>query len=262
MKVTGNAFGLVCVLAAWAALVPGADTFHIATQRDKPVYEILRGIQETYHWRIAYEEGPFLAEQNLVRKTAPTGRLMFGRPARSVSFDVPPLVDNLAATKISILTAVFEASRLASNLEEFRAFEDFGYINVVQTKIVGADGRLEDFEPLLDTKVTLPLQKYQLYDLVSSIINQVSTTRHLSISMATIPTSLFLNAYVTEEAYGEPARKILMRAFEGINGPRLSHGGSRLRLTWDLLYDDTERAYFFNVDGVDAEIEPGSPTAK
>ncbi|HUE23679.1 MAG TPA: hypothetical protein VMQ86_18460 [Bryobacteraceae bacterium] len=261
-KVLASTLGLVGLVAALGALAPGADTLHIVTQRDKPVYEILRRIQEVYHWRIAYEDGPFLAEQSLVPKASPTGRVMFGRPIRSVSFDLPPLVDNLAETKRSTMTAVFEACRRAGNSEQFRVFEDFGYINVVQAKIVGTDGRLEDFEPLLDTKVTLPRQRYLLYDLVSSIINQVSAARHIPIAMATIPTSLFLNVSTTEEASSEPARKILMRAFEAINGPRLSRGGSRLRLTWDLLYDDTEREYFFNVDGVDAEIEPPGPTAK
>jgi hypothetical protein len=248
--------GLFGAIATLAAQAPAADVLHITTRSAKPVYEILRRIQEAYHWRIAFEDGPFLADGSLVSSASPTGRLMLRRPIYPVSFDLPPLRSNSAEAKRSVLASVFDACNRAGDIGQFRVFEDFGYINVVQTRIVGEDGSLGEFKPLLDTGVTLPRRSYSLYELVSSIVNQVSVARSVPIAMATIPTSLFINSSVTEEASGEPARKVLMRAFETINGPRLSHGVSRVRLVWDLLYDDTERGYFFNVDGVEAEIDP------
>jgi hypothetical protein len=77
----------------------------------------------------------------------------------------------------------------------------------------------------------------------------------MPIAMATYPTSLFLSTSVTEELVGEPARKVLMRAFETINGQRLSHGVAPVRLAWDITYDPTERQYYFNVDSIKPGID-------
>jgi len=252
----------VSVLAAPSAQMPAFDGLNITTERDKPVHEILMKIEELYHWRIAYEEGPVLFEGDLIPYTTTTGRARLLHRMHPVSVSLPPLTSNSAETKRAVLKAVFEAFNRSGNREEFRAFEEFGYINVFQTKIAGPDGRLESFEPLLDTKVTLPQQKYLLWDLVSSIIDQVATARHVPIAMATYPTSLFLSASVTEESLGEPARKVLMRAFETINGERLSHRIAPVRLAWDLMYDSTERTYFFNVDNIEPEIELPGTAAK
>jgi hypothetical protein len=247
--------GTVSAFAALSARMFAADGLNITTQSGRPVHEVLMKIKEQYHWRIAYEEGPVLFEQDLTPVASPTGKTMLIHRAHSVSISLPTLTSNSTETKRATLSAVFEAFNDSGNPEEFRAFDEFGYINVVQTKIVGPNGRLEGFEPLFDTAVTLPRQSYSLYQLVSSIINQVSVARNVSITMATIPTSLFLNSFVTEESSGEPARKVLMRAFETINGPRLAHRVERVRLTWEMMYDAAERTYFFSVDNIEPEID-------
>jgi hypothetical protein len=248
--------GAVSAIAVLSARMCAADALNITTRGDMPVHEILMKIEEQYHWRIAYEEGPVLFEQDLIPAASPNGKTMFIHRVHPVSISLPALTSNSTETKRATLKAVFDAFNSGGNPEEFRAFDEFGYINVVQTKIVGPDGRLENFEPLLDTAITLPRQSYSLFQLVSSIINQVSAARKVSITMATIPTSFFINSSVTEESSGEPARKVLMRAFETVNGPRLAQRIERARLTWDMMYDPTERTYFFNVDNVEPEIEP------
>jgi hypothetical protein len=249
-------FGAVSAIALLSSRIVAADALNITTRGDMPVHEILMKIEEQYHWRIAYEEGPILFEQDLIPVASPTGRTMFVHRARPVSISLPALASNSIETKRATLKAVFEAFNGSGNPEEFRALDEFGYINVFQTKIVGQDGRLKSFEPLLDTAIMLPRQSYSLYELVSTVINQVSAARKVSIMMATIPTSLFINTSVTEESSGEPARTVLMRAFETVNGPRLAHRIDRVRLTWDMMYDPTERTYFFNVDNIGPEIDP------
>lgn len=247
--------GAASVIAALSARMFAADALNTTTQSGRPVHEILMKIEEQFHWRIAYEEGPVRFEQDLIPLASRTGKTMFIHRAHPVSISLPALTSNSTEMKRATLKAVFEAFNGSGNPEEFRAFDEFGYINVVQTKIVGPDGRLESFVPLLDTAVTLPRQSYSLYQLVSSIINQVSAARNVSITMATIPTSFFINSSVTEESSGEPARKVLMRAFETVNGPRLAQRIERVRLTWDMMYDPAERTYFFNVDNIEPEID-------
>src|SRR5260370_20261412 len=106
---------------------------------------------------------------------------------------------------------------------------------------------------MVDTHVTIPRGTYSLGVLTSEILSQVGQIRGIPIMRATVPISLFAQATVTEEANDEPARDVLMRAFEGINAQRIADHLSVLRLTWYLGYSPNGNNYFFNVHSVALE---------
>lgn len=123
------------------------------------------------------------------------------------------------------------------------------------TSVKGADGKIQPFEPLLDTKISLVRGRYDLWTLVTTILSQVSQIRGIPITIGTVSANLFTMG-VTEESSNEAARDVLVRAFEEINGTRYAQHVDPVRLVWYMNYDPNGRMYFFNVHNVGPENPP------
>lgn len=84
----------------------------------------------------------------------------------------------------------------------------------------------------------------------------MSEKRGLPIVLGTTPTNLFRQTWIFAGAKNEPARNVLSRAFRDINGPRIAKRLDTIALVWGMLYDPTDRQYWFNMHVVPIEL-PG-----
>ena len=173
------------------------------------------------------------------------------------------MIDTLSVeAKSKIMKTVLDTYNRSGNRAIFRVMQPGDLIHVVPVAVRGEDGTLQSFQPMLDTPVTITSGTYSLGALVDEIMAQISQKRGISIVRATVPINLFAQSTVTEEAFNEPARDVLVRAFEEINGPRLANHGSLLRLTWYLLYNPNGRHYFLNVHNVLPEQDHSDSAAQ
>lgn len=159
-------------------------------------------------------------------------------------------------TKQQVFDALLAAYNKGASAS-YRYVISGGYIHILPDKVLGPDGKFHVVASLLDTRVTLNRSEYTLGTLVSSVINQVSQAAGTSVMDGTFPSNLYRQARVTEEAKMEPAREVLIRAFEKINPPRVAMALPGLRLTWDLVYNPMDRQYFFSVYPAPEESVPG-----
>jgi hypothetical protein len=247
--------GLVS-LAVLVASAVAADDLHLITKTDRPLREICQILEERFHWRISYEEAPTVAAQDAASASSQLEGGGLRRRGFPVSIDLAArkspegFASSERAYVQEAMDLVLRAYNRSGNLGEFRHVSDAAFIHVLPV----VDGSGKPWTPLLDTAVSIPRSTYVLDELVTSVLAEVQKKRGIPIMLGTVPTNLFVQARVTEEAREEPARDVLIRSFEEINGPRLAIHLPRLRLTWALMYSPLDRQYFFNVHGAPPEL--------
>jgi hypothetical protein len=243
------------LLAAVPALVAAERPFHIAIQGARPLRQAGWGLREQLHWRVTFEEAPVLASAELDSTIAPNGRAVYFRRATPLFFDA--VVSATPATreaKQRVMDALLAAyNRGASTSYRYVISGDF--IHIVPDRAPAPDGSLHSVPSMLDTPVSITRGTYGLGQLVAMVFQQVSKGIGIPIVDGTVPMNVVVHSQVTEEAHGEPAREVLIRAFEEIEGPRLAWHAGRVRLTWDVAYDPTDRYYMYNINSVFEESE-------
>jgi hypothetical protein len=161
-----------------------------------------------------------------------------------------------------IIKDVIDTYNRSGNRGQFREIHAEDIVHIVPTNIRAENGTTQAFTPMLDTPISIAFGRYALRSLVDEVLAQVSQKRGIQILTATVPLNVFAQAFVTEEARDEPARDVLLRAFDLINGPRFADGMPPLRLTWHLLYNPNGRHYFFNCWSVDPDEEAGTKSGE
>src|SRR5205807_603112 len=117
-----------------------------------------------------------------------------------------------------VVQRILDSYARVNNHAIFTIIQDGDLVQVVPKAVKGATGKLEPFEAMLNTKISLPPKEYNLDELVSNVLAQVSLIRGIPIVRATVPINMFAQTRVTAEANSEAARDVLVRAFSGING--------------------------------------------
>jgi len=254
MTIEKRIFLKIALATGIASSLGGAsDVLHLAVHSPKPLQDICFQLEEALHWRISYEDPPVLAGDELVPEMNPGGVSRLVMRAQPLSIDVPTKNSTSSEVKRDTVRTILDAYHRSGNRAVFREIQQGDFIHIVPDAVRGEDGRLQRFQPMFDTHVTIPRGTYSLGVLTSEILSQVGQIRGIPIMRATVPINLFAQATVTEAANDEPARDVLMRAFEGINEQRIADHLSVLRLTWYLLYNPNGQHYFFNVTSVALE---------
>jgi hypothetical protein len=252
MKRKTVVLSLACVAIALAGpVVLPTGPWAITAKTTKPLLEVCRQLEGKYNWLITYEEAPVLNPSELHSAMAPTRLPMQELNASPVLFNIPEVYDNSTTTKAAVLMSLIQKYNASGNRGNFKLIQSGDYLHVVPTSVMAANGAVQSFEPLLDTPVTFPVQKYSVGIVVSIVMNQVAQTRNVAILEGTIPNNLFAQATVTEGANEVPARDVLARLSGEINQLPAwrEFYATPVRLSWDLLYYPTGQNFFLNVGG-------------
>ncbi len=253
--------GVVLLIATAPLHGGGQDSARVEVRSAKPLKDMCVQLEQRLNLRITYEDAPVIASGQLVDEQTSTGATRRSLRPASMSLDIPAALAHSTdqAARREAFDGIVRTYNATAGNSVFKAIHaGGGLIHVVPTAVRDSSGALQPFEPMLDTRVTIPSRSYSLGELVAEILAQVSSRRGIPIVQATVPVNLFAQARVTEEALDEPARDVLVRAFEEINGPRLAMHNSYLSLTWYLLYNADGGNYFFNVHAVSDERDHNS----
>lgn len=238
--------------------IVAADRLQITTQSDHPISELCKALESQFHWRISYEDAPIFFQDDVQPGNAPNGVPWLVVRDVSATVDVPIQAGMSADAKLKTLQGILDGHRLSGGRAGFTVTGSGDLVHVVGTSVRGQSGEMEPFEPLLDTRISFTRGNYDLGTLVQTVLNQVSQIRGIPIVLATVPTNLFIQSRVTEEASNEVARDVLIRAFGEINGTRFAQFdqfADPVHLTWYMVYNPNGGNYFFNVHNVVPEIQ-------
>jgi hypothetical protein len=236
-----------------AVLAADGRQLHIATHSDTPLRDICNTLRDELGWQISYEEAPVFDRREIEPQVTATGFHYVARRSVALSLDIPlPATVPNDQDRRAILKTVFDAYRASGNRGDFQYIQEGDRIQVFQTIVNGEDGKPRSFQPLLDTKVSIPRGTYSMFSLANLVVAQVSQKRGIPIGLGTYPRSFYQDT-VTEEANEEAARDVLARAFDEANMSRVAARASLLRLTWSLNSLAGGPSYFFNVDVASTE---------
>ena len=210
-------------------------------------------------WPVDFEEGPVISAGELVQKTSPTGIPVLAKKVvpLTVSLSANEMAETDNQARTTLIQRVFSSYAALGNRDSYGVRSQGRYLDIVPLQIVGGDGTVQRFEPVLDTKIAFTEKRFDnLYGLVATVLEQASQKRGVSIILGNVPSNIFRRYPVVEVATDEPAREVLERAFGEINGPRLAEGLSAVALPWTLSYDPTNAQYWFNVNAIEMQL-PG-----
>jgi len=224
----------------------------LSSGEERPLHSLVKQLEERYKVTVTFEEPPFENFQNLVDVAKPGtgGSILVPRgKALTVQLDAPtggaPGV--AALSNRAAVDEILRAYRRAGGNWPFFGVRHSGdYSHITPSAIRRADGKLEAYEPLLDTKISLAESKLSLSEAVRLLLSTVSKGRGVSIGEGTTPTNFFRQSQVSFSAVNEPARSVLVRLFGLANLQRVMMGAPPVRISWSLLYWHDDRQFFFN----------------
>lgn len=254
---------VISVLLATAAFGQVAGQSLFSTNKSRPVMELVRQLEGRFGWRITYEEAPYESAADLVNVVSaayltahPSASFLIPRP-QQLSVTVPntapvfsaPGTGSAASGLIETAIAGVIAQVNSNGGGAFAVSFSGDFAHVVPTQYRKKDGSTSAFQAILDTPVTLPKAQRTIRETVNLICAQVAAIRGIPINEGTIPTNLYHEVQSTY-ADNESARLVLARVFETASAQHQAMGVPPIRITWDLLYDANDKAYYLNAHAI------------
>lgn len=220
---------------------------HLAANSSTPVLDIAESLIAKYGWNINYEDWGNANNEDLREIERPTGARLRVRRASTIAIDIPSPGIIPKHERGEIMRQILNSHRSGRPSIVFGYSDNGGTLQVYPVAVRQANGVLQNVTPLLDTPVSLSPGTYLLGQLVNEVIAQIEQKRGVSLVLGTVPSFLFQQDSVTEEAAEEPARNLLLRAFADINGPRLARKDDYVVPVWSIRFEPTGRMFYLNV---------------
>lgn len=241
---------LVCIFLAQIPLVGQAvsavsgkpPTLSVTSSR--PLADVLQGVQRYFSSSVTYEEAPTESPTILSDVTVVTGagpKVMRAMPVASFSV-------TLGATDTSPYQAVQTVLYTYQNAGlpgGYTVVQSENRVNVIPSQVLGADGSMRAVTPMMGQPVTFPVATRGAEDTIQLIIDQISSKKGVKAFLLNVP---FGNLDMIElGAAGRPARDVIGDIGAKLNRP----------ISFQCLYEPTDKTYYLNVGGVSAPEGPG-----
>jgi len=248
---------LISLLAVVPAVVNGAD---IPFNRTRPLLALCAVLRDRYGLLVTYEDAPADVATELEHEALPNGNTVSFPKWRPVTFHVPDDLPTRADPTLPLngpidpqrsLAAVAEVVREyneSGNPGRFTVVQDAEYLHVQQIART-VEGKLEPFEPVSNTLVTLKTQSGTCQQMVTGLSAALFETRTTSLVEAVVPNSLPMhNCRISGGS--TTAGKVLEAVVDGINANNLT-GEKMVTRAWDLVHDSNWGPYFLSFWVVD-----------
>jgi hypothetical protein len=217
----------------------------------RPLADALMQLERRYGWQTTYEDPPYEHPEDLmdvvpasVKAVNPKARHLVPKgKSISITYKEPDDPQSVLERRATIEHVVKEFSSKGAGF--FRVVHNGPWSNVVPTAVRRANGQIDAFQPVFDTRVSFPAAQRTIAETFSLIRAQIASKRGIQIRDGTIPINMFLSRQYLTDANDEKACDVLMRVFNDANGWMLGMG-IPAPVAWRLFWDPTEKAYYFN----------------
>ena len=228
------------------------ELLQLTVKTAKPCLEFTRKLQDALHWRITYEDPPLLDKSQLLPVIDANGTSRNDLRVYSSTLRVSTKDHRLGIGKDRLMKDLLKDCNNNTSVARFKFTRDGDFVHVMPTHVRIASGEFIQYQPLLETPVTIRMGTYLLDNFVNEVLSQVRKSRGVVIAKGPLIMNLFLQQSVTQSATIEPARDVLVRAFREVED-RQRANGNIIRLTWYLGYSHNLDSYFFNISGAHPE---------
>lgn len=220
-----------------------AITIHVNTGR--PIAEVLEGLQHHFRSPMTYEEAPFENQQELTKISILQGGIQ-------KTLLVRPQVDFTIKLEVGDSTPFLAAQTVlgeyvAAGLPGvYRVVQQNNRVDVIPVQVLSTNGTMRGVQPVMSSPITFPLATRSALDTIQLVVNGVASHSGAKI----LPLNLPFSPLETFElsAVGQSAGDVI----EDL-GAKL--GGT---LSFQCLFDPTNKTYYLNVAGVSSLSPPGN----
>jgi hypothetical protein len=269
--------GKIVVMAAVAATnwvcFSQQNSLRLSTTSPRPLFDLIGQLNEKFKWCVNYEEAPVVAADDLIDITSPK----YAGPGRAYKFFAKPVYvrtdlpdgdvasslgkDDLLSTRArqeEAIRAVLHAYEASGNRGLFTVSRHGRYIDVFPNKMRDQNGNYQPFEALLSTKISIRAGVYRLDQLIWLVCDQITKNRGFPIIHGNTPAGTLMSITLQESAYEQPAREVLLKAFEDSKAIRAAQGAYDVRyFRWALLYDPDGQGYAMNIGSISIDLQDG-----
>lgn len=217
----------------------------------RPVKLAAETLEKKYGWIITYEDPPYTHESELIDVTEKVRRdLDKFKPGQApkvfapkggelaVEYDIEPNTKK-PVDSAAVVQQLLDAYGIAVNPGVFRLERDGQRLHIVVAVSKNEDGVLVSRQSILDTVIAVPAQKRNGLKLLDAICAAISDARGIRVVVGGAPLNLFYRYQTESGAKNQRARDFLTNELDRITG--------QPKLSWQLLYSATMKAYYLNI---------------
>lgn len=272
---------LGALLLSTARCTPCADAITISDRPD-PLFQLAWQLSDRYGYLVTVEDAPIDQEHEVIKRLNAAGRVSKSGLWKPVTFHVPRAqatgVDGVS-TDISgpegilplsgeLIQPMVDEYNRSGNPSRFAVSFDGTYAHIYAISH-SVNGKMESFEPILSTRVTMPQQATPCYQALDDLYAELRKMRGVAVDGLQIPPNWEARHECTITGADLTARDVLIQIVHefgygtAAGGPPVEPG-RELRITWWLGYDINTEKYYLSMDSVPnktptAAARPGAP---
>jgi hypothetical protein len=218
----------------------------VSVNNPRPLARALARIEELYHSPIDYEEVPYESPSDLastsVTRNGVNAQRVFPRGGQ-LTVTLSPETDPTPYLAVESVLGEYINAGLAG---QYRVDQLHDRIEVVPTRVSTSGGSQRDISPVMSTPISFPSANRPIAVTLNILASKLSAMAGVKVLMAGEPFQD--NATVELGADNEPARNLIVDLGTKTGVP----------LSFALLYDPNEKAYYLDIKSVPTGIKAGT----
>jgi hypothetical protein len=222
-------------------------------------------LSERYGYLVTYEEAPIDQENEVVRGLNAAGRTTKSAVRKPVTFHVPraqaPGADG-TSTDISgpegilplskeLIQPMVDDYNASGNPSKFAVSFDGTYAHILAVSH-RVNGKMEDFQPILATKITMAPQPLPCYQTIDNLLAELKKMRGVDVEALLIDPNWVLRHECSIVGADLTAGEVLAQVahefgFGTPTGAPPVQPGREMRITWWLAHDPDSEKYYLSM---------------
>ncbi len=245
---------LVCGLIVYVsasgqnAPVPGEPST-LTVHTGRPLAEMLNRVQALFLTPVNYEEVPhesisYLKSTTITKRSGAQVLLAPAVAGFSVTLGKADSSAYLAAQ------SVLNAHKSAGLPGDYEVVQRARSVDIVPVHVLAASGTMQAVAPVMSWPVTIPFATRRIFDVLQLLVENISKESGSKVILLNVPFAY--SDTIDFGAAGEPARDVIDNLGAKVNRP----------ISFQCLYDATEKAYYLNLTVVAPAPVPGTPASE
>jgi hypothetical protein len=249
----------------------------IAIDNSRPLGQLVVRLWEQYGYLVTYEDAPVDPDREIVTKAYAPDRIDRFAVSKPITFHLArgqsanpggDATGAIAAEPIlplsqELMQPLIDEYNASGNPSRFAVAFDgtYAYIYAVSHMV---NGKMEDFQPILATKVSMPPQTTPCYETLNNLFAELKKTRNVDVARGMIDANFLYRLQCTIVGSDLTARDVLAQIahkFGTDNGVGRRAPGEELRIAWSLLYYIPSAQYVLSMNWVPDKAPPQSKPA-
>ena len=264
---------LPLVLLMATALAPcGNSADDIAIDSTKPLALLTTRLWQDYGYLVTYEDAPVDPVRESVTVTYAPGRIdrfsaynpitfhiQRGTPSQPGS-ETPTKSDPILPLSKELIQPLVDQYNTSGNPSKFAVSFD-GTSAHIYAVAHSVNGKMEEFQPILATKVTMPPQTMPCYQTLNHLYSELKRMRDANVGQMLIGANWLFRNQCTITGTDLTARDVLAQiAYEFGHSTSLGpvEPGQEIGIAWILSYDLLDSTYYLNIEWVHEKTPPAN----